>query len=181
MCCVISHKNGCVTHTSEEALNRASFINREKQRPWCALAFGTVHVQVEKFERNMKTDGPANYVCKLIRCLQSVISFQKQQQSHCTYNLTVGSRARKHCCRGKAVSITYLCLYVVVCSYVCMYVCVHGRACSLTYPACNAPPILSSATYLTPHFLTLSHKRHDFRKKVTEQKTCVLIFSTTFI
>jgi hypothetical protein len=32
-----------------------------------------------------------------------------------------------------------------------------------------------------PHFLTLSHKRHDFRKEVTEYKISALIFSTTFI
>jgi len=33
----------------------------------------------------------------------------------------------------------------------------------------------------TTIFLTLSHKRHDFRKKkkVAEQKVCVLIFSAT--
>jgi hypothetical protein len=31
------------------------------------------------------------------------------------------------------------------------------------------------------NFSTLSHKRYDFRKKVTEHKMCVLIFSTTFV
>jgi len=30
-------------------------------------------------------------------------------------------------------------------------------------------------------FSTLSHKRHEFREKVTEHKMCVLIFSTSFI
>ena len=30
------------------------------------------------------------------------------------------------------------------------------------------------------YFSTLSHKRCDFRKKVTENKMCVFIFSTTF-
>jgi hypothetical protein len=32
-----------------------------------------------------------------------------------------------------------------------------------------------------PCFSTLSHKRYDFRKNVTEHKMCVLIFSTTFV
>jgi hypothetical protein len=30
-------------------------------------------------------------------------------------------------------------------------------------------------------FCTLSHKRHKFRKNVTEHKMCILIFSTTFV
>ena len=29
-------------------------------------------------------------------------------------------------------------------------------------------------------FSSLSHKRHDFRKKMIEHKMCALIFSTTF-
>ena len=31
------------------------------------------------------------------------------------------------------------------------------------------------------YFSTLSHKWHDLRKKVTEHKMCVLIFSTRFV
>jgi hypothetical protein len=31
------------------------------------------------------------------------------------------------------------------------------------------------------YFSTLSHKRHDFRKNVTEHKMCVLIFSKPFV
>ena len=30
-----------------------------------------------------------------------------------------------------------------------------------------------------PYFYTLSYKRHDFRKNITEYKMCILIFSTS--
>ena len=36
------------------------------------------------------------------------------------------------------------------------------------------------ASLAPPNFSTLPHKRHDFRKNVTEHKMCVLIFYTTF-
>ena len=42
-------------------------------------------------------------------------------------------------------------------------------------------PNSTTSNPATQHFSTLSHKRHDFRNKVTEHKMCVLIFSTTFV
>ena len=56
--------------------------------------------------------------------------------------------------------------------------------CSLIYPAYKAhTPYCIVICCLSGFiiFSTLSHKRHDFREKVTEHKICVLIFSTTFI
>ena len=44
------------------------------------------------------------------------------------------------------------------------------RMCHIVF--CGLPAVLI--------FPTLSHKRHDFRKKVTEHKMCVLISFTTF-
>jgi hypothetical protein len=39
---------------------------------------------------------------------------------------------------------------------------------------------LSLARPALPYFSTLSHKRLDFREKVTEHKMCILIFFTKF-
>ena len=56
------------------------------------------------------------------------------------------------------------------------------RACSLTLSSMpREGATLVEASLVPPHFFKLSHKRHDFRKKVTEEKMCVFIFSATFI
>jgi hypothetical protein len=78
-----------------------------------------------------------------------------------------GARTCKHCCSGKAVSITYSeCVFV---DRIPSMKCTDARLSSVSCPALN-------------NFSTFSHKRHDFReKKVTEIKTCFSIFSTTFV
>ena len=58
------------------------------------------------------------------------------------------------------------------------------RACKLAYPAFNAYASYCDVIcglWLHQIFSTLSHKRYDFRKNVTEHEMCVLIFSATFV
>jgi hypothetical protein len=75
--------------------------------------------------------------------------------------------SRYHCCHGKAVSITYseFLFGALVTEY-----------------AKRMRHIKSSVACLAlPYFSAIFHKRHDFRKNDIEHKTCVLIFSTTFV
>jgi len=47
---------------------------------------------------------------------------------------------------------------------------------------CCACAILSSVTYRALQYIsTLSHRRHDFLKKVLKHTMCISIFSTTFV
>jgi hypothetical protein len=81
--------------------------------------------------------------------------------------------------KNKCYIFLCVCAHVPVHACACMCWCGCGcgctgwgtglrlRAFSLTYPECNAR---------APYCL-----RHDFRKNVTDYKTCVLIFFTTFV
>jgi hypothetical protein len=90
------------------------------------------------------------------------VQMQGKQDRHCAYNRIL---RRVRVSIVVMESITYSeCVYVAL-------VIQHAKRMRRV--------ILSSVACLPlPHFSTLFHKRHDFRKNVTGQKTCVLIFST---
>ena len=75
------------------------------------------------------------------------------------------ARWHNHYCCGIALSITYS-----ECVSVALFIRHAMRMCRI---------ILPPAVCLVPtHFPTLSHKLHDFPKRVPEHKMCVLIFCT---
>jgi hypothetical protein len=72
------------------------------------------------------------------------------------------------CCSGKAISIA---------SSGCVFL-----ALVIQHAMRIRRIILPSIACLTlPYFSSLSHKRHDFRKRVTEHKIRVFIFSSIFV
>jgi hypothetical protein len=75
----------------------------------------------------------------------------------------IEARSRNHCCRGKAISITYSEWVSVA------LVIQHAKRMRRIILSSVACPALQN-------FSTLSHKRHDFRKKLLNT-TCVFWFS----
>ena len=93
-------------------------------------------------------------VCVILRERGSVCDFERESLCMC-FCVILRERERKCVC---------VCVWPLLFSMQCDYTILSSVAC----------PTLQ-------YFSTLSHKRREFRKKVTEHKTCAVIFSTTFI
>ena len=78
-------------------------------------------------------------------------------------------RSRNHCCCQKGRERGCVC--VCVCVFVVLIM-QHAKRVRLMSSAASLAP---------PYFSTFCHKRHDFRKNVTEYKMCILIFATAFV
>jgi len=84
----------------------------------------------------------------------------------CIHKSNNGALSRIHCCRVKAMRITYS---ERVFEYLGIQHAMRKRY-VVIYDECGFTI-----------FFILSHKRHDCWKKVTEYKMCVLVFSVTFV
>jgi hypothetical protein len=107
-----------------------------------------------------------NAVLRRPRVSRNIV--HKKQDRQCTYNINIEARLPNYCCRVKTISIAY--------SERVFVALVIQRVKRLHHSV-----FLSVVCPCLPYFLTLSHKRHDFRGgKMIESKMCVLIFCTTY-
>jgi hypothetical protein len=115
---------------------------------------------------------------KLIVAVHNFANAPKKLTIQAMYVLrNIKARSRNHCCRGKAINITYFC--VGGRGFTGAVVCL--RACSHTNPACKAPPYCLLRPlwlhHIFRHYLT---NGTILGKKVIGCKTCILIFSALF-
>jgi hypothetical protein len=102
-----------------------------------------------------------------------------KQYRQCTYNITL-RRIREILLPWESNKY-YICVQGGARACVCRSACLQV-ALLIQHGTRMRHIVTSSVTCLAPpYFSTFSHIRHDFRKKVTEHKMCVLIFSTTFV
>ena len=119
-------------------------------------------------------------------CAQSLRCGNKVQDIQCAYNVTL-RRVRESLLTWKSDKYyIFVCVrarpaYLCPGRWACVCACVHVAL--LIQHATRMRHIVTSfvAPLALPCSSTLSHKRHDFRKRVTEYKMCVLVFSTTFV
>ena len=132
-----------------------AFWRREKSHQTCWKSY---HGSFSPWVYNPRPAGlyyaVRRHICKL--CVG--------RKKNLNLKFNIEARSCNYCCSGKAISITY---------------CV----CSLSYPARNAhAPYCHLWHYLALKYsFTLSHKRHDYRRKDTEHKMRILTFSTTSV
>jgi hypothetical protein len=95
------------------------------------------------------------------------LNFLTSQAVWPTYTRNIEARARKHSCRGKAISVAHS-----GCVFEALLIQLAKRMRRI---------LLSSVASLSlPYFSTLPRIRHDFRKKIIEHKMYILISSTIF-
>ena len=100
-------------------------------------------------------------------CISGETRYRDDLQQYMQYKYKSNNEARScsHCCSGKPISIT---------DPECVF------AASVIQHLMHMRHIIWPAPALQ-YFSILSHKRHDFRKQVTEHKMCFSILSTPFV